>query len=57
MKKAMEIDPTYQSMIQIDENVVEIVALNLKGGMSELCDDHDQQYDKPSRFTSLALAR
>jgi hypothetical protein len=23
----------------------------------ELCTKHDQQYDKPSRFTSLALAR
>ena len=30
----MEIDPTYQSMTQIDESIVEIVALHLKGGMS-----------------------
>lgn len=30
----MEIDPTYQSMTQIDESIVEIVALNLKGRMS-----------------------
>ena len=32
----MEIDPTYQSMTQIDENIVEIAALNLKGGMSSV---------------------
>ena len=30
----MEINPTYQSMTQIDESTVEIAALNLKGGMS-----------------------
>ena len=30
----MGIDPTYQSMTQIDESIVEIAALNLKGEMS-----------------------
>ena len=30
----MEIDPTYQSMTQIDGSIVEIAALNLKCGMS-----------------------
>jgi hypothetical protein len=29
-------NPTYQSMTQIDENIVEIAALNLKGGMSSV---------------------
>ena len=30
----MEIYPTHQSMTRIDESIVEIAALNLKGGMS-----------------------